>query len=229
MAITVRFLLVFALWGFGMNVLAEEVGYPGDQRLVLSMEQKVRRSLSAAAFVAVGRFVKAEGDNELQPIGDGMAMQRLDFHVSRRIDRGDQKLMPVVNMKLAVYLPLKSAGQGPSAETQIALLSIPKKNEKLASGKLIVFGDYLKSMRIARDPVLKLDGYQREYVAVPLRVGSLDAPYRLTDEIIEFSKNYIIFIFQKFPPGQLATLFPSDIDIYMAEDPDVESAMRPTH
>ena len=222
----VRFLLTFLLWGISMNVLAEEVAYPGDKRLVISVAEKVKRSLNTASFVAVGRFVKPVGDASPQVVGDGKAMQLLEFHVSRRVDGGDAKSMPVVNLKLAVYLPLPSFAQSLTAEKQHALLSMPRNNERSASGKLVVYSEYVDAMRVLLEPILKLKEYQRDFVALPIRAGALDAPYRTVDEVVEFSESYLVFIFKKFPTDQVVTVFPSDIDIYNADDPYVADILR---
>lgn len=222
----VCFLLTFLLWGISMNVLAEEVTYPGDKRLVISVAAKAKRSLNTASFIAIGRFVKPVGGAALQMVGDGKAMQPLEFHINRRVDGDGVKSIPIVNLKLAIYLPLPSFAQSLTAEKQHAMLQVPRSNERSASGKLVAYGEYLDAMRAVREPILKLKEYQRDFVVLPIRAGALDAPYRAVDEVVEFSKSYLVFIFKKFHADQMVTIFPSDIDIYNADDPDVVDIVR---
>lgn len=223
---TVRVFLIITLWGASMNVLAEEVAYPGDKRLVITTAEKLKRSVNAASFIASGRFVKPVGNSSLQVLGDGKGMQSLEFHVTRIIDGSETKSLPVISLKVAVYLPLLPAGQSLTTEKRHALLSLPRSNERSVSGNLVVYSEYMDLMRSLREPILTAREYQRDFVVVPIRAGSLDAPYRSVDAVIEFSKTYLVFIFKKFPIDQVVTTFPSDIDIYDSDDPEVADILR---
>lgn len=225
MSIAIRLCFALTIWGLAMNVLGEEVAYPGDQRTVISTVEKVRRSLGQAPVVAIGRFVKPKAARQPDALGDGKAMMELDFEIVRRIDQGKAVARPVIHLKVPVYQPGRAPGAGTSLAPAADAYSLSRAVEREASGKMIVYGQYLNNLRAAREPLLNAKGYLQDFVVVPVSVGGLDAPYRVADVPVQFSRSYIVFFMKDVSADTVVTLFPSNLDLYDANDPDVAAVI----
>lgn len=205
------------------NVLAEDIVYPGDKVLVPTVEAKIRRSLEGASAIVVGRFLKPSAGTEPEGLGDGTGLQQFSFQVGRWIKGGRDRTGSTITLKMAMYLPTVNSAKNSSDRERV--LAGARNAEQAMSGKLIARREYVDSIKNARIAVLETNGYMQDFVLVPIKTGSLDAPYRSADVVVDFSRSYALF-FMRNPPGEGSmTLFPSDMDLYDVNDPILNTEM----
>jgi len=213
-------LLLLAISCAGPAAYGEDVWRADDLRPVASISKKIQRSWNNASFVAIGRFVEIQPGHLLQPIDDDKGALEFKFQVERRLDQG-KPIDAAVRLKLIVYRPLPN--HGPHANK--TALAMSRNAERSVSGDTVNFHQYLKMLTKARIPLLSAPNYLQDFFLVPIAVGSLDAPYRVTDVVVQTRKKYVIFVMRDIAHAKAPTLFASDIDIYDADEPTVRKAL----
>ncbi|WP_157201521.1 hypothetical protein [Massilia sp. Root418] len=220
----VRALLMLAVWSASVPVMAEEVWYPGGKRLILPLADKIQRSMSGAAFVAEGMFVELQPERPLEVLDERRGLREVGFQVTRRLDQGKALAGPLVTLKLVAYRPLAGAANAPADS---AALAMSREVERAAGGNLVVYKQYLDAMNGATAALLSARGYMKDFFVLPVAVGGLDAPYRVADVVVQFGKKYVIFVMRDIAGAAAAPLYPSDVDIYNADEPAVLATVRP--
>jgi len=214
---------VALLCSAGTPAHGENIWPPEGTRPVATTAEKIERSKRNARFIAEGRFAEAPPGHALEAVDDAKGMLELAFHITRRLNQRNPVAGSTVPFKLVVYRPLP----GTAFNAGNAALAASRNLERAASGTMVDFRQYQDALAETRLPLITAKNYLREFFIVPVAVGSLDAPYRVADVTVQLRKKYIIFVMRDIPTAKEITLFPNDLDIYEADEPEVIAALKP--
>lgn len=212
----VRGLLLAMICITGTPVLGEEIWYPKGQRPIMATSEKIQRSLEKALWVAEGSFTEITPGHSLEALDGTRSSLSVMFKIKRLLKGSHPPFESTVQLNLVVYRPLPAVNNNIDG----AALAMSRNTERAFSGKMVAFDEYLSALGSARAPLLKSSNYLKEYFIVPVVVGSLDVPYRLSDVVVQLRKTYLIFVMRDLSSTGELTLFPADLDIYDVDDAD---------
>ena len=221
MSILLRFSVAAILSMSVTSAISEEVFWGPGKIRVLPFGQKIERGSRDAVLVAVGKFRPLGKSQQVETYATGEAFLQVEFQIERIIKAGNPDENKTILLKIPIAIRLAEEG---AHERRIQQRELDlerdrgERFEKDSGGKLMEKKTYDEAMLEVRDKLLQSDKYLRDFVLVPIRVGGLDTPYRVTNVPVNFGSSYVLFLFKQRPSGSDAmAVFPWELDIYRSE------------
>lgn len=206
-------LALLALGSHG-RVNAEEVYEPDGKRYIHSLKEKLELSRAAASLVVIGRF-RVQPD-AASPTDKLLETRRFIFNVEQKIFEKTPSVEKELKLEIPVYIARPAATAVGVADPEVR-----------QGGKSMRYDDYLKLVKDHRQAILATPDYGTGKFLTPIRLGTLDAPYREADVEIIPGKTYVLFLMGPTSWKGYRFLLGASMDIYDLSDPTVRGAVNP--